>query len=161
MVGFALDIVTAGAAGTLRHFILEFATERLLEGATNLTLDLAKVENPWVRTLVGFGVNFVPRPKFRPRDIKSAELLEAEEMVEKARRSLDAPKTTRDVPPLTRDVPNDRPPIGARTGAGAPAPQSDAQGIISLAPAALDAKAKAKVLALYGEAGTAASCQPR
>lgn len=67
IIGYALDVATAGASGGLRFIVLRFAEERLKEQALTLGFKLAGIDNPWVQTFAGLGVGLVPSAFKAPR----------------------------------------------------------------------------------------------
>jgi len=71
VLGYALDIATAGASGGLRFIILRFAEERLKEQALDLGFKIAGIDNPWAQTLLGMGANLVPSAISRPKGLNA------------------------------------------------------------------------------------------
>lgn len=78
VLGYMLDIVTAGASGGVRVVVMRFVEERLKDAIINEGLDLAGVDNPWVRTLAGFAGGLVPSAVKAPKvgAVKGLEELE-------------------------------------------------------------------------------------
>lgn len=73
LAGYAFDLATAVAGGGgIRLILFRFAMEVLKDEATNAALDAAGIENPWVRTAVGMGVNLAS-PKIGALRVKGVE----------------------------------------------------------------------------------------
>lgn len=68
-VGIMLDIITAGASGGLRVVLFRFIEMRLKDMVAQKVLDVAGIENPYVRTIVGIAAGMTPSairvPKFK------------------------------------------------------------------------------------------------
>lgn len=61
VLGFVLDVITAGASGGIRRVVAELAADYLIDAATEAALDITGVENPWARAVIGAAVGFAPR----------------------------------------------------------------------------------------------------
>ena len=59
VLGFALDIISAGASGSLAQVLVNYASNYLVGAATEAAMDIAGIENPWARMAVGTVVGFV------------------------------------------------------------------------------------------------------
>lgn len=67
VLGWVLDIATAGISGGFRHILWEFAKERLKEKMVEKGMTALGIDNPWLQSAAGFGVNFVRFPKGKPQ----------------------------------------------------------------------------------------------
>jgi hypothetical protein len=60
VVGYVIDVITAGATGGLRVVVLRFIEERIKDKIISEGLQIAGIDNPWVQTLAGFAGGFIP-----------------------------------------------------------------------------------------------------
>lgn len=66
VLGFTLDVITAGATGGLRRVVWEIAKERIKDKMLEKGMTALGIDNPWLQTAAGFGANFVKLPKRKP-----------------------------------------------------------------------------------------------
>jgi hypothetical protein len=59
VLGFALDIISAGASGSLAQVLVNYASNYLVGAATEAAMDIIGIENPWARMAIGTAVGFV------------------------------------------------------------------------------------------------------
>lgn len=78
VLGYALDIITAGASGGVRIIIMRFIEERIKDKLIAEGLDLAGIDNPWIQTLAGFAAGMAPSAIKAPKGLKNLEQLERE-----------------------------------------------------------------------------------
>ncbi|CAN7261533.1 hypothetical protein LJR225_001249 [Phenylobacterium sp. LjRoot225] len=67
VLGWVADIATAGISGGFRHILWEFAKERIKDKVLEKGMSALGVDNPWLQTAAGFGVNFVHLLRRRPK----------------------------------------------------------------------------------------------
>jgi hypothetical protein len=127
-LGYIFDAMTAGMSGGIRHIIFEFATELLIEKATDTALDVAGIENPWIKAAVGFGVNFVPRPKAGAAKVRTPEEIDADLALARSRGVDESSRGARR--PQSGEAAKDRTPHAAR--------QSSSENVIFLSPDRVD-----------------------
>jgi hypothetical protein len=77
VVGLMLDIITAGASGGLRVVLFRFIEMRLKDKLASGLLDVAGVENPYARAIVGIAAGLTPSA-IRVPNFKGLEELEHE-----------------------------------------------------------------------------------
>ena len=80
LLGYVVDVITAGASGGLRVIVLRFIEERIKDKLVSETLDLVGVDNPWVTALFGMAAGFVPSAIHAPKvgAVKGLEQIEHE-----------------------------------------------------------------------------------
>lgn len=100
VLGYVLDVITAGATGGVRVVILRFIEERIKDKIVSEGLDLAGIDNPWVRTLAGMAAGFVPSAIKTPKigAVKGLEELDTEAQTVTRGASKIRPAAAADVP---------------------------------------------------------------
>lgn len=83
MVGYVIDVITAGASGGLRVVVLRFIEERIKDKIISEGLELAGIDNPWVQTLAGFAGGFIPSRIKAPK-VGAVKALDELERAEKS-----------------------------------------------------------------------------
>jgi hypothetical protein len=78
VVGYVIDVITAGASGSVRVIVLRFIEERIKDKIVTEGLQLAGVDNPWVHTIFGMAAGLVPSAIKAPKvgHVKGVDELE-------------------------------------------------------------------------------------
>jgi hypothetical protein len=125
ILGYALDVISFGATGGVRAVLFKFIELRLKEAIVNEGLDLAGIDNPWIRTVALIGTGMTPSAIKTPAvgALRLPAELEAEAQAATRGTTHGRPSTTPE--PAPREAP---PRESAPSGAPAEEPRAGRSG---------------------------------